>query len=198
MARPCIGNDGNIYCTDSGGQLWKFAPDGTSLWTDVYVNFHCTYPGSLDEDNNFYVVCDDGRDVNKFAPNGDNLWTTPEWDFYLHTSPAHDSDGYIYATGGWDTPTSGYRLRKLDPTDGLTVWEHTLGAIHTGMMAISANGYIYIGCGNGTNGAGLQIWDTDGNHIDTLGLDVSAGSPVIGPDGTIYFASGHELYAMGS
>ena len=182
-----------LYLTDAGGQLFKFDFNGNSMWPAVYVNFNTTYNGLLDDGNNFYVACDGGRDVNKFAPNGINLWTTPQWDFYLHCSPAQDSDGYIYATGG-----AGYYFRKLDPTDGTYVWTKDLDVITTARMAISADDYIYIGCGNGSNGAGLQIWDTGGNHIDTLELDEAAGSPVIGPDGTIYFASGHELYAMGS
>ncbi len=189
---PCIGDDGYIYVTDSGGQLWKFDSDGNSLWAAVYVNYNTKWPGSLDDNNNFYVACDGGRDVNKFAPDGTQLWATPQWDFYLHCSPAHDSDGYIYATGG-----SGYYLRKMDPSDGSTVWEHSLGVITTAMMAVSADGYIYIGCGNGSNGACLQCWDTDGNQIFNLTLPYQAGSPAIGADGTVYVMANRALYAIG-
>jgi hypothetical protein len=201
---PCIGDDGYIYVTDPGGQLWKFDSDGNSLWSDVYVNYTTKWPGSLDDENNFYVVCDEGQDVNKFASNGSNLWTTPQWDFYLHSSPAHDADGYIYATGGWEAgpppppPSGGYRLRKMDPVDGSTEWEHPLGAITTAMMAISADGYIYIGCGNGENyGPGLQCWDTEGNLVFNLPLPYQAGSPAIGADGTVYVDANHVLYAVG-
>jgi hypothetical protein len=195
---PCIGNDGNIYLVDSGGQCWKFDPDGNSLWSGVYVNYHTKWPGSLDADNNFYVACDGGRDVNKFAPDGTLLWSTPQWDFYLHCSPAHDADGYIYATGGWDSATSGYRIRKMDPSDGSTIWEHTLGAITTAMMAVSADGYIYVGCGNGSSyGPGMQIWDTDGNQIDVIDFPEAGRSPAIAADGTVYIVSGHKLYAIG-
>jgi hypothetical protein len=195
---PCIGDDGYIYVTDSGGQLWKFDSDGNSLWDAVYVNYTTKWPGSLDDDNNFYVACDSGRDVNKFAPDGTQLWVTPQWDFNLHCSPAHDSDGYIYATGGWDSTYPGYRLRKMDPSDGSTVWEHPLDAISTAMMAVSADGYIYIGCGNGTSyGPGLQCWDTDGNQIFNLTLPYMAGSPAIGADGTVYVIANRILYAVG-
>jgi hypothetical protein len=196
---PAIGSDGYIYITDPGGQLWKFDSTGNSLWSAVYVNYYTKWPGSLDDDNNFYVVCDDGSDVNKFAPDGTQLWVTPQWDFYLHCSPAHDSEGYIYATGGWDsTPPVGYRLRKMNPTNGATIWEYPIHAITTAMMAVSADGYIYIGCGNGSSyGPGLQCWDTDGNLIFNVPLPYQAGSPAIGADGTVYVEANHTLYAIG-
>ena len=193
---PCIGSDGYIYVNDPAGQLWKFDSDGNSLWSAVYVNYYTKWPGSLDDDNNFYVVCDEGQDVNKFAPDGTQLWTSAPWDRYLHCGPAHDSDGYIYATGGWDG--NGYRLRKMDPTDGSTIWEKPLNAITTALMAVSADGHIYIGCGNGENyGPGLQCWDTDGNQIFNLGFPYQAGSPAIGADGTVYVEANHVLYAIG-
>jgi len=201
---PCVGNDGNIYLTDPGGQLWKFDSAGNSLWPAVYVNYTTKWPGSLDEDNNFYVACDEGYDVNKFAPDGTQLWATPAWDRYLHCGPAHDADGYIYATGGWEPgpppppPSGSYRLRKMDPTNGATVWEKILGSVTTALMAISANGYIYVGCGNGSSyGPGLQCWDTNGNQIFNLTLPYQAGSPAIGADGTVYVEANHVLYAIG-
>jgi len=201
---PCIGNDGYIYVTDSAGELWKFDSVGNSLWPAVYVNYETRYPGSLDDDNNFYVACDMGQDVNKFAPDGTQLWTSAPWDYFLHCSPAHDSSGFIYATGGWSgydpvpVPPDGYRLRKMDPTDGSTIWEKPLHAITTAMMAVSADGHIYIGCGNGASaGPGLQCWDTDGNQIFSLAFPYQAGSPAIGADGTVYVEANHVLYAIG-
>jgi outer membrane protein assembly factor BamB len=197
---PCIGSDGCIYLTDSAGQLWKFDSAGNVLWPAVYVNYTTKYPGSLDEDNNFYVACDEGRDVNKFAPDGMELWHTLQWDFYLHCSPAHDAQGYIYATGGWDSTTTpqGYRLRKMNPTTGATVWEKSLAAITTALMAVSKDGHIYVSCGNGSSaGPGLQCWDTNGNQIFSLPLPYQAGSPAIGADGTVYVEANHILYAIG-
>jgi hypothetical protein len=201
---PCIGDDGYIYVTDSAGELWKFDSVGNSLWAAVYVNYETKWPGSLDDDNNFYVACDMGKDVNKFAPDGTQIWFTPPWDFYLHCSPAHDASGYIYATGGWSgydpfpVPPDGYRLRKMDPSNGNTIWEEPLHAITTAMMAVSADGHIYIGCGNGDSaGPGLQCWDTDGNQIFNIPMPYQAGSPAIGADGTVYIEANHVLYAIG-
>jgi len=155
-----------------------FAQDGT-----VYIGSNNnTLYALLWEDQN-----DDGE--------ADSKWEyTTVGD--IKSSPAVGSDGTVYV-GTWGGDDGDY-LYAIN-SDGTLKWMYYVGSGIEASPVISENGTIYI---TSLFPAKLYALRDGGqnNPILKWSLDLSSfinhSSPAIGADGTIYFGSGNQMYAV--
>ena len=123
-------------------------------------------------------------------------WSIPEASGgTINAGVAIGADGTIYV--GWnDNPAQTRHWYALSPQGGI-LWTLDLpGRITWGMPAIGADGTLYFGSTIGSGGGLVAV--NPGGSIQWIldGLDRIASSPALGPDGTIYVARGHHVYAV--
>lgn len=144
------------------------------------------------EDGNLYAVSSDG--VIKWS------YTLSTGTYkYIRSTPSIGADGTIYV-GQWDTHKV-YALTDEGDHADLSWQSPDVGAVAFSSPAIGDDGTVYI-CGCGLT-RGLSALDGNDGSLKwrfTTGSSPGAwnqGSPAIGPDGIIYFASeDSHVYAI--
>ena len=193
---PALGADGTAYVT-ADANLLAVSPTGAVRWTFTAPSPLFGSP-ALARDGTLFVVSSSSLDgmgqtaVVAVTPAGSSLWThdlgpdTP-------SSPILAPDGTIYFAGS-------QALYALSPTDGSEKWHApfpTNGYNSYTSPAVGADGTVYVGLFSLKNlvaitPSGVLKWSFDIKQNDPrfeIGADISA-DPVVGPDGTIYIASG--------
>ena len=187
---PAVGPDGTIYipCDSSmyavdheGNLKWEY-PTGGDIYSSPAIGLDTTiYFGS--KDHNFYAI----------TPQADLKWEYPTYDEIV-TCPALTPNGMIYF-GSED-----HWLYALD-TAGELQWKYPIGPSegwdgnqptsrwpgHS--PAVGPNGQIYA-----VSGGDLYALSSTGGLLWKYDIDNISGSPVVGPDGTIYFCGEYYPY----
>jgi len=187
---PVIGEDDTIYL-GSGSYLYAVNPDGTEKWS-FELNGTVSYSPAIGEDGTIYIGSTD-RNLYAVNPNGAEKWRF-ETDSSIRSSPAIAEDGTIYIG-------SRSYLYAID-TDGTEIWRFSADAFFISELAIGDDGTIYGGVMRSEPGIPdprYYFWllAINQNGTERWRFKVDGGSPVIGKDGTIYFSSIRNLYAIG-
>jgi outer membrane protein assembly factor BamB len=226
LCLPIIGFDDVIYCLPVSGKLYAISStNGAILWsidnlTGLQTSFSPLSP-AIGSDGTIYY----GQGTNFYAIDPKAALETNgimpiKW---VYHSPATNSDGRIAEVFGYSpviggdgtvyVETSGLfsetnRLFAFNPTNGIIKWSVPAGSgleyygnqWKSGSLAVAADGEIYVANSDGS----LWSFDPKGNVNWLYQTDNynALGSPLIGPDGTIYVCGqngGEEntiVYAM--
>lgn len=179
---PVVAPDGTIYF--GSDNLYALNPDGTERWmytvpepaTGGYVPYDNT--PTIGADGAIYVVNGVGN-LYALNPDGTLRWEVPS----AHGSPGVvGSDGTLYLV----LPYGGFTAVDMD---GVTRWTKTLGNTTAPPAAIAADGTLLVPVSGATALEGtLQALNPAGSNLWTFdGAAQADGSPVVGPDGTIYY-----------
>jgi outer membrane protein assembly factor BamB len=193
-----IGPDRTIYAGFEHG-LSALNPDGTVKWSlgvDVLgQSFQGGSAPSIGADGTIYVSA---GALYAFNPAGSNLWSSGN---NFTASVIIAQDGTLYAAS-----STGKRLHALAPT-GQESWAALDGlppqpgatTVYT-VPALDAGGTVYYCTSNcvwALNPQGQVQWTVAASDPRAArGYEVANVSPIIGPDGTLYAAMGHTLYAI--
>ena len=177
---PAVGPDGVIYVGGRDAKFRALTPDGSLKWSFSTSGNVDGFP-AVTSDNNVYVVSNGG--VATFyslnPSNGKELWSK-ELEGNVGSAVAVDEDGNIYV----GTNSAVYSFTP----DGSQRWKApSLTVTESGSFAINGS-VLYAGL-KGTDGLAAINTGT-GEVIWKKSSSVDANdtfSPVIGPDGTVYF-----------
>jgi outer membrane protein assembly factor BamB len=177
-----------------------FGKTGTALgveWVHTFDDEYLTPGGpAIGEDGTIYVAQSihegggeyDGN-IYAYYPNGYFKWQFSVGTLVLY-NPVIGDDGRIYFSTGYD-------LVALTPNGELD-WSTSADCVFRTAPAIAEDGTIYIGA----NGPRFLAFNSDGSKKWEFPLPIGSysGTPSIGKDGTIYFATETEydnfLYAI--
>ncbi len=192
-----VGSEGTLYIPSNNG-ITAISPDGEQLW--VYdQGYRMNGPPAIGSDGTLYANSTYGR-LHAISPEGNKLWEVYTGTRYL--SPVIDQTGNIY--------TVGYSKISAHTSEGAQLWskQATLtdgtGVPNTSnALSIGADGTLYT-VGSGSASYLLAINSVNGNTLwqfQSPKKTVKFSTPVIGPDGTIYFAAapdtvGSDIYAV--
>ena len=177
---PMVGPDGVIYVGARDKKFRAINPDGSLKWSlDVAGNVD-GFP-AVTSDNKLYVVSN-GTVATFYALNAAN--GTAQWSKELEgnigSAVAVDADGNIYV----GTNSAIYSFTP----DGAQRWKATqLVVTESGSFAINGS-VLYAGL-KGNDGVAALDMETGDVKWKTQLADTDSFSPVVGPDGTIYYAS---------
>ena len=186
---PMVGPDGVIYVGARDKKFRALNPDGSQKWVfDASGNID-GFP-AITSDNQLYVVAN-GTVAHLYAlrPANGNLVWEKELEGGIGSAVAVDQDGNIYV----GTNAAVWSFRE----DGTLRWKSSaLTVTESGSFAINGN-VIYAGL-KGNDGIVALDMATGDIKWKTLLADTDSFSPVIGPDGTIYYASRNtkKVYAI--
>jgi outer membrane protein assembly factor BamB len=197
--------DGRFYAIDgaNGNEKWNlFLPGGdgdTGLNTPAVAADGTVYAVG----DNIYAIDTNNRIVKwTFPPNPQEGLVFP-----ISSSPTIGADGTVYAVS-FDG-----NLHALDPRSGQEIWSFAADTSIAGSPALDSNGILYFGAGttlyavatrnmcvpantctytipyNTPRGSIVRSYDTTDNNLHWL----ISSSPVIGPNGTIYFGANINL-----
>lgn len=187
-----------LLMTDCFGQSFSYPTNATLRWKLPLAGASFALP-AVGPDGIIYVMQDAYPGPNLWAinPNGTTNWESTLYDGTVSV-PVVGSDGnlYIFAT----TNFGNFNLFALNLADGSTNWFYVGDSASEGsdclMPALGADGTVYFCTSAGAIDAvtnGVLEWSA----LSDIGL--ADGSPVVGPDGTIYaFADDSPLqfYAL--
>jgi outer membrane protein assembly factor BamB len=198
-ASPAVAADGTVYTGSSDGSLYALGPDGrlkwryqaeTALTTPPAVGADGTVYVGTDEDW-FYAVRPDGRLKWQFSTEGASA-----------SSPAViGSDGTVYVAFSYG-PYAGV-LAAIRPNGRLS-WHYGIGSALLGAPTVGADGTVYLGS------SALAFSGEEDGQLNAIGPDgklkwqyssggagtMSASSPALLADGTVYIGSSDGLYAI--
>jgi outer membrane protein assembly factor BamB len=193
---PAIAEDGTIYFGCMDGYLYAMNPDGSLKWTYATYGDVLSSP-AIGEDGTIYF----GSSDNTFYAIADSVtYGSLRWTF-TGSSHGFDSpiligiDGTSYAVAG--------DLYAID-TGGNLKWSYSTGiGGDEASVATSLDGSCLYTQRATANDYFLACVDTSGNvdwerDIGGAPWDFSNSTPAVGPDGVIYFPTGHggPLYAI--
>lgn len=199
-AAPTLGADGSIYLTVSRRPLVAIDPDtGFELWpNNPGLRAAADRSQGAVDVNGFVYIGTRGNKLFQFAPDGSIPWfISVGVDGDVSTPPAIGPDGTIYMAS--DALGAG-RLYAINP-DGSQKWMQVLGAgIKNVSPALSHDAStLYVTTQGRTLWArvaatGAPIWSV---HVQNTSVGTRAAnfSPIVGADGTIYFATRSGVYA---
>jgi outer membrane protein assembly factor BamB len=189
-ASPAIGEDGTVYVGSNDKIFYAVNPDGTERGR-FGTGGAIQSSAAIAADGTVYVGSED-QNLYAFNPDLVKKWERGTGDVIL-ASPVIGADGTIYFAS-YDAYF--YALR---PDDGSVRWRTPINSTSQSSAAVRGDGVIIVGSDDGVvrafnpaNGAIRWTFDTRG----TLG-DFIESSPIVAPDGAIYFGSldGH-LYKL--
>ncbi len=182
VSSPAIAADGTLYFGAFDSKFYALTPDGRLKWTFA-TSSEITSSPAIGADGSVYFTSMDGS-LYRLRSDGTEKW-------HCHTgnlteaSPVLDENGYVYV------PRNTVGEYFVTP-DGLA--HHFTGlACPVDASAVAVTGRVYLSRpwrtlqANLTNGTVLWIAPTV--------LNLSA-SPVVGPDGIVYFTCEKILYAF--
>ncbi|HXI53242.1 MAG TPA: PQQ-binding-like beta-propeller repeat protein [Candidatus Saccharimonadales bacterium] len=188
---PALGADGTIFI-GIDMSLRAYAPDGSLLWSFAFpINqwFYFVSTPAIAHDGTVYVGTGwPDRGLYAFRPNGRMKWKfTASSEFAEVYTPIVGGDGTVY----FGSYNDGFYA--VNP-DGTRRWYYQMPGYNIS-AAIDGDGTVYVVGSIFPNKLfaftpdGTKKWETQ------IGPDLSQGSsaPVIGPDGTLYVACGHDL-----
>ena len=185
---PAIGSDGAIFIGTEGGQILAIEPSGDFRWIRQCGEQIRSSP-AIGEDGTVYIGSNDCY-LYALDPNTGNVkWKYKTGDA-VYSSPSIDGDGTIYV--GSDD----YYLYALT-SEGDLEWRYQTAAPIRCSPAIDEDGTVYFE----SYQYAFYALNPDGSLKWLYGIWVSSTSvlntnfsidqsPVIGPDGTIYFGGG--------
>ncbi|MFW6072060.1 MAG: PQQ-binding-like beta-propeller repeat protein [Thermoplasmatota archaeon] len=187
---PVIGNDGNIYFgtedLNMGSIFFSINKSGEKNWENHHVGNSLSHSPAVGEDGTIYFGSTDG--LYAMHTNGAIKWTFNPNNNSMLVSPGIDKKGNIY------TGDSKGNFYSVSP-DGEKRWNYTVNTDIFSPPVIGNDGRIYFTDDNSTlhalNNDGEEIWNFSTDH------DLGGFSPAINSDGTLYYASGNKLYALG-
>ena len=200
---PAIGADGTVYFNTDFGQLVALNPtNGLLKWvtSQLSVSF-ASSPPAIGSDGtiywgskNYFFAIDPNAPVTNEVIGYKWTYQAPSQESFL-LGPVIGSDGTVYVE---DCFGADNHLFALDPKSGSPRWTNNLGNVvfdpgklKKGSLAIATDGEIYTADMDGrlfsfaALGTTNWIFDTSQYVQDTSYL----GSPLIGPDGTIYVST---------
>jgi outer membrane protein assembly factor BamB len=185
---PAIGADGTVYASAENGKLTALSAAGALKWQASISGYGGPSASPvIGSDGTIYAGADT---FYAFNPNGVQKWSYNTGSS-MQGPAALAGDGTIYFP-------SNNRLYALN-ADGSLKWRFSVqGTYGFGSApAIGADGSVYINTNDGVlysiSASGLLNWkySTDGIVADV------PSSPVVGPDGTIYFGGAAEYVDTG-
>jgi outer membrane protein assembly factor BamB len=204
LASMCLGQDGTVYVFNGkySGVLYAFNPtNGLLKWrtSGIAASSSAYIMPAIGKDGTIYLpewkyFCA----VNPQSPVTGGI-INYSW-IYTNTlsgnfqySPIIGADGTVYAEYfGYSGTTN--RLYAINPNTGIPIWTNFIGSGITyygnnfkhGSLATSSDGEIYLADSDGT----LYSFAPDGTRNWSYSTGAQAlGSPLIGPDGTLYVES---------
>ncbi len=179
---PAIATDGTIYFGSRDKQVYAVAPNGTEKWRFATGGPVDSSP-AIGVDGTIYVGSADQR-LYALAPDGIKKWeyvTNGE----ILASPVLGADGTVYFAA-LDS-----NFYALAPETGLLRWRRSLNSNSVASAAVRGDGAIIFGADDGL----IRALDPrDGSIMWTFNTRAGTGdyiesSPLIAPDGSIYFGS---------
>ena len=185
---PTIGLDGTIYVGSSDEpNLYAFNADGTQKWVRE-LESPCGGSPAVGLDGTVYIT---GGYLYAFTPDGMKLWNSG---YFFGASPTVAKEGMIYIALK-DFPGPLYRVSPSGVpllTDATEKIRYTTPKC----AAIDVGGTVWYCASN-------MVWALDAEgHALPWSQVIDDGywspetSPVIGPDGTLFFTRGSRLYAI--
>ncbi|MBA7595857.1 putative protein YxaL [subsurface metagenome] len=183
---PAIGHDGTIYVAADDGHFYAITPEGKLKWqSKLVVGGETWFPPAIGLDGTLYVNV---RNVIYAVDTLGNLkWSFEvpgSWSLTIISSMAIDGEGNIcFCTDGGSfcviTPQGKLKIR-------LDILQYVVWTSEWTSPAIDADGTIYLG------GNHFSVLNSDYTEKWRLNEEIGYGNvestPIIGSDGTIYFA----------
>jgi outer membrane protein assembly factor BamB len=196
LSSAAIGSDGTIYVASAEGKLLAISPAGKTQWAfeapgrlpsvpDEGI-WSSTGPPAVGKDGTVYVAgLAFGRRLFAVAPGGKSRWSVRMEDCNIFQTPVIADDGAIYLDGCVVKPDG---TKRPFPARGLIY----------SSLAIGRDGTVYAG-----GAFGLKAFRADGTKKWELSVEaMSALSPAVGADGTVYYATANakapKVYALRS
>ncbi|MFC1539298.1 PQQ-binding-like beta-propeller repeat protein [Candidatus Latescibacterota bacterium] len=198
---PAIGIDGTIYYGSHDGYLVAVNPDGKLIWkcllaTELYRGYHNIQSSpAIGPDGTIYVGCKEGK-LYAVTPWGTIKWRSMVDRRFVIGSPSIGNDRKIYAA------PHGYRVYEFNP-DGTINWINTeINNPGDSSPVIAADGTIYVGSDEGTEGCSLYALDKAGNIKWNYPMGKYITTALIGTGGIVYYVGYNKgenssvLYAL--
>lgn len=152
-ASPAIGADGTLYTLSSDGILYALHPDGTLWWkkfVGVFSGQKMTSSPVISSDGTVFAVGNSGDNIYAFSGNGDLLWSDKLGEPFIKATAALGNDDTLFLPGL-------YGIHIRNSTDGEETTEIPVGKNNFSSPALSQNGILYVGSGDGA----LYAFDTE-------------------------------------
>lgn len=194
---PVVASDGTIYVSTGVG-LTAISMDGEELW--VYPGGYLfSAPPAIGKDGTLYANTTTGR-LHAISPQGGKLWEIYNWPG-KYSPPVVGQNGDIYTAGygrigAYTSDGVEKWLKEVALTDGTTT-SSVANALSTG-----ADGTIYTIASSSSKSYLLAIDPETGDTLWEYQSPIKTvhfSTPVVGPDGTIYFSTstyGGDVYAI--
>nr|HDM59387.1 hypothetical protein [Bacillota bacterium] len=186
---PCVDRNGNIYFADSAGYATALNILGEKLWQYDIEAFD-TFSPIVATDGNIYFG---GHTFFAMRPDGSLAWHFKEEYDVFRITPAIGANDWIYVIA--QRPGGEMDLVVLTPEGWPARAPRYIGATDFKAPVIGDKGQVYV-----TSPWILTAYDKDLNLTWTFPISAGeiAGSPSLGPDGTLYITTKNGyVYAVG-